>query len=88
MCREWRDFKYPSRSIKFAYGLESSDCSEGRNISAINLPPFSSASVPEVQVVQYCILLFLFPGNINFLITVTFSVLLTRLTHYHCICLS
>ncbi|KAG5003127.1 hypothetical protein AAZX31_10G064200 [Glycine max] len=45
--REWRDFKYPSRSIKFAYGLESSDCSEGRNISAINLPPFSSASVPE-----------------------------------------
>ncbi|RDX97408.1 General transcription factor 3C polypeptide 2 [Mucuna pruriens] len=45
--REWRDFKYPSRSIKFAYGLESSDCSEGKDANAINLPPFSSASVPE-----------------------------------------
>lgn len=45
--REWRDFKYPSRNIKFAYGLESSDCSEGRYVSTINLPPFSSASIPE-----------------------------------------
>ncbi|KAK7392586.1 hypothetical protein VNO78_21029 [Psophocarpus tetragonolobus] len=45
--REWRDFKYLSRSIKFAYGLQSYDCSEGKEINAINLPPFSSASVPE-----------------------------------------
>ncbi|TKY53068.1 General transcription factor 3C polypeptide 2 [Spatholobus suberectus] len=45
--REWKDFKYPSRSIKFAYGLESSDCSVVKDVSAINLPPFSSASVPE-----------------------------------------
>ncbi|XP_017415343.1 uncharacterized protein LOC108326375 isoform X1 [Vigna angularis] len=45
--REWRDFKYPSKSIKFVYGLESSDCFEGKDVSAINLPPFSSASVPE-----------------------------------------
>nr|KYP33911.1 hypothetical protein KK1_045185 [Cajanus cajan] len=45
--REWRDFKYPSRNIKFAYGLESPDCSVGKYVSTINLPPFSSASIPE-----------------------------------------
>ncbi|KAL2323078.1 hypothetical protein Fmac_027457 [Flemingia macrophylla] len=45
--REWRDFRYQSRSIKFAYGLESSDCSEGKYVGTIDLPPFSSVSVPE-----------------------------------------
>ncbi|XP_029129405.1 uncharacterized protein LOC114916537 [Cajanus cajan] len=45
--KEWRDFKYPSRNIKFAYGLESPDCSVGKYVSTINLPPFSSASIPE-----------------------------------------
>ncbi|KAK7313023.1 hypothetical protein VNO77_37356 [Canavalia gladiata] len=45
--REWRDFKYPLRNIKFAFGLESSDCSKRKYDSALNLPPFSSASVPK-----------------------------------------
>ncbi|XP_061357997.1 uncharacterized protein LOC133302261 [Gastrolobium bilobum] len=45
--REWRDFKYPSRSIRFAYGLGSPESSEGKNDSAINLPQFSSATVPK-----------------------------------------
>ncbi|XP_027365109.1 uncharacterized protein LOC113872072 isoform X2 [Abrus precatorius] len=45
--REWRDFKYPSRSIKFAYGLESSECSKGKDDITVNLPQFSSASVPK-----------------------------------------
>ncbi|CAJ1968670.1 unnamed protein product [Sphenostylis stenocarpa] len=34
-------------SSSFAFGLESSDCFDGKDVSAINLPPFSSASVPE-----------------------------------------
>ncbi|ESW17322.1 hypothetical protein PHAVU_007G229800 [Phaseolus vulgaris] len=45
--REWRDFKYPSKNIKFTYGIEDTDCFEGKDVSAINLPPFSSASVPK-----------------------------------------
>ncbi|KAK7278639.1 hypothetical protein RJT34_23673 [Clitoria ternatea] len=45
--REWRDFKYPSRSIKFTYGLESSECLEGKDVSATILPQFSSVSVPK-----------------------------------------
>ena len=49
MCREWRDFKYPSKNIKFTYGIEDTDCFEGKDVSAINLPPFSSASVPKVH---------------------------------------
>lgn len=64
MCREWRDFKYPSKSIRFAYGLGSSECYEGNDVSVINLPQFSSAAVPKVQVVQYCILLYLFPREV------------------------
>ncbi|KAK7342874.1 hypothetical protein VNO80_25832 [Phaseolus coccineus] len=48
--REWRDFKYPSKNIKFAYGMENSNCFEGKDVSAINLPPFSSASVPEQDI--------------------------------------
>ncbi|GAU42321.1 hypothetical protein TSUD_25480 [Trifolium subterraneum] len=45
--REWSDFKYPSKSIRFAYGLESSECYEGNGIKDINLPQFSSATVPK-----------------------------------------
>ncbi|KAJ1375714.1 AT hook, DNA-binding motif, partial [Sesbania bispinosa] len=45
--REWRDFKYQSRTIRFAYGLGSSECYEGKDVSAINLPQFSSTTVPK-----------------------------------------
>ncbi|KAJ1419525.1 WD40/YVTN repeat-like-containing domain superfamily [Sesbania bispinosa] len=45
--REWSDFKYPSRTIRFTYGLGSSECYEGKDDSSINLPQFSSATVPE-----------------------------------------
>ncbi|CAL0299349.1 unnamed protein product [Lupinus luteus] len=41
--RKWRDFKYPSRSIRFGYGLGSS---ERKDANTINLPQFSSATVP------------------------------------------
>ncbi|KAK7267961.1 hypothetical protein RIF29_20642 [Crotalaria pallida] len=41
--REWRDFKYPSRRIKFGYRVGSF---EGKDVNAINLPQFSSATVP------------------------------------------
>lgn len=51
MCREWNDFKYPPRSIRFGYGLGSSESSEAKGGGAINLPQFSSATVPKVQAV-------------------------------------
>ncbi|CAK8571434.1 unnamed protein product [Lathyrus sativus] len=43
--RAWRDFKYPSKNIRFTYGLGSSECYERNNIEDINLPQFSSAAV-------------------------------------------
>lgn len=59
MCREWRDFQYPPRNIRFGYGIGSS---EGKDVGAINLPQFSSAIVPMVQPISYCILhYYLFP---------------------------
>ncbi|KAL5067735.1 hypothetical protein RYX36_018622 [Vicia faba] len=45
--RAWRDFKYPSKNIRFAYGLGTSECYERNNIKDINLPQFSSAAVPK-----------------------------------------
>ncbi|XP_073220876.1 uncharacterized protein [Cicer arietinum] len=45
--RQWRDFNYPSKHIKLAYGLGSSECYERNDISDINLPQFSSALVPK-----------------------------------------
>ncbi|XP_019427893.1 PREDICTED: uncharacterized protein LOC109336019 isoform X3 [Lupinus angustifolius] len=41
--RKWRDFQYPSRSIRFGYGPGSS---EREDVNTINLPQFSSATVP------------------------------------------
>ncbi|KAE9619639.1 hypothetical protein Lal_00038052 [Lupinus albus] len=41
--RKWRDFKYPSRNIRFGYSLGSS---ERKDVNTINLPQFSSATVP------------------------------------------
>jgi len=62
MCREWRDFKYPSKNIKFVYGMENSDCFEEKDVSAINLPPFSSTSVPKVHLF-YIVYLICFLAN-------------------------
>ncbi|KAK4281630.1 hypothetical protein QN277_013098 [Acacia crassicarpa] len=43
--REWRHFQYEPRSIRFACGLGSPEAKDA--INCINLPQFSSASVPE-----------------------------------------
>lgn len=45
-CRAWKDFKYPSRTMRFASQNKSK---EGQDIiDQITLPQFSSAIVPKV----------------------------------------
>ncbi|KAL6614133.1 hypothetical protein ACP70R_036403 [Stipagrostis hirtigluma subsp. patula] len=44
--REWRDFSYMPRGVSFTSGTESASSSD--DMHSINLPQFSSASVPQI----------------------------------------
>ncbi|XP_025612198.1 uncharacterized protein [Arachis hypogaea] len=48
--REWRDFRYPPKSIRFGYITERCQSSEEKDAGAITLPQFSSATVPQCDV--------------------------------------
>jgi hypothetical protein len=46
--RQWRDFSYEPKGVSFTYGTGSTSSRDDTH--EINLPQFSSASVPQAQV--------------------------------------
>lgn len=57
--REWKLFNYETRNVKFA---DEAGSPEGKNgFCGINLPQFSSATIPKVRKILLFFFFFFFP---------------------------
>lgn len=69
-CREWRQFNYPSRNLRFVSQNESKG---GDFLGGVSLPQFSSATVPKVRDVMITRLKI---GLVHFLLFLAFDAFL------------